>query len=112
LDPITLSIIVTAATFAAHLLAARITSKAPPTATDPTFPTTFGHGELIQFIRQEISNAIARSGGVPIPVAPVTPVAPLPIPVDFHAILSELIALLAKQIPQPVAPVVPVPTPK
>jgi hypothetical protein len=106
MDPLTLSLIVAAASFAAHLLAARITAKAPPTATDPAFPTTFGHGELVQFIRQEISNAIARSGGS-VPVAPV-PVAPAPVPVDFQQILTQILALLEKQI-LPVAPVAPTP---
>lgn len=78
-----------------------------PTPAPPPFPSTFGHGELLAYINQAVSNALnaLNGGAVPVPAPrPVTPPAPQ---VDLQTLFIQLLALLEKQItPQVPVPVV------
>jgi hypothetical protein len=70
-----------------------------PTPKAPNFPSTFGHGELIRYLLQQLANLSA--GGSTNPLAPANPAAP---PVDLQQVIQQLLAMLEKSMMPPLAP--------
>jgi hypothetical protein len=70
-----------------------------PTPKAPDFPSTFGHGELVRYLLQQLANLSAGSSRNPLTSAsPATP------SVDLQQVIQQLLAMLEKSLTPPVAP--------
>jgi hypothetical protein len=70
-----------------------------PTPKAPDFPSTFGHGELVRYLLQQIANLSA--GGATSPLAPANPTTA---PVDLQQVIQQLLTMLEKSMTPTVTP--------
>ena len=99
MDPTILSI---AIPLAAFLLGHFHVLLPAPTPKAPDFPSTFGHGEMVRYLLQQLANLSASTpASPPAPAHPATPAG------DLQQVIQQLLAMLEKSLTPPVTPAKP-----